>query len=108
MTLHASKGLEFDTVFIVGCEDGFLPLKKEGFDTDFEEERRLFYVGMTRVKRALFLTYTKRRMMFGKRLEQRPSPYLSDITDELKKYEKAKRRILKKKESSLKQFNLFE
>lgn len=78
LTLHAAKGLEFPVVFISGCEENLLPLSvlKE---SDPEEERRLFYVGLTRAKEKLFLTWAKKRTLFGQRLVQRPSPFLEDM-----------------------------
>jgi superfamily I DNA/RNA helicase len=68
LTMHASKGLEFPVVFIVGCEDGLLPLRLP--DTDEDEERRLFFVGMTRAQSSLYLSGSKRR---------EPSPFLRTI-----------------------------
>jgi uncharacterized protein (TIGR00375 family) len=80
MTLHASKGLEFDVVFITGCEDGILPLKWNRDDTeDIDEERRLFFVGMTRAKRRLFLTNAQRRKWRGRIRRMLPSPFLGNI-----------------------------
>ena len=61
MSLHAAKGLEFPIVFIVGCEDNLLPLDLIGMKGEPEEERRLFYVGMTRAKEHLYLTHAKRQ-----------------------------------------------
>ncbi len=86
MTLHASKGLEFECVFICGCEETLLPLGLEGIESDPQEERRLLYVGMTRAKRRLYLVSAKRRMLYGKTFENAPSPFLADIEDGLKKY----------------------
>jgi len=80
MTIHASKGLEFECVFIPGCEDGILPctfFNRE--DVDIEEERRLFYVAMTRARRYLFLTHAGTRFLFGRRSEQTRSPFLDSI-----------------------------
>ncbi|HPN87915.1 MAG TPA: ATP-dependent helicase [Candidatus Omnitrophota bacterium] len=88
MTLHAAKGLEFSVVFIVGCEEGLLPLNREELITDIEEERRLFYVGMTRAKEKLYLTYAKRRFLFGKKYHNETSRFIADIHEELKQYEK--------------------
>lgn len=78
LTLHASKGLEFPLVIIAGCEENLLPLSllKE---SDPEEERRLFYVGVTRAKEKLFLTWAKRRTLFGQKLVQKPSPFLENM-----------------------------
>ncbi|CAN0070135.1 unnamed protein product, partial [Ectocarpus fasciculatus] len=64
MTVHASKGLEFDTVFVAGCEEGTFPMK-DTTDDEMDEERRLMYVGMTRAKARLFLSWRKQRMVFG-------------------------------------------
>ena len=84
LTLHAAKGLEFPVVFIAGCEDGLLPLKWGKPDpADLEEERRLFYVGVTRAKSKLFLTRAKKRLARGKVRERAPSPYLADIEERL-------------------------
>lgn len=68
MSLHASKGLEFDVVFITGLEDGLLPHVRSLEDTHMlEEERRLFYVGITRAKKSLYITWAKRRGIYGRR-----------------------------------------
>jgi superfamily I DNA/RNA helicase len=82
MTMHMAKGLEFKIVFITGAEDGLIPftLKKEG--VDIEEERRLFYVGMTRAKDELFITYARKRFIYGQRLSQGVSPFLKEIPAE--------------------------
>ena len=67
MSLHASKGLEFDTVFIAGLEDGLLPHMRSIDDSyAIEEERRLFYVGITRAKSRLYITWARRRGLFGR------------------------------------------
>ncbi len=84
LTLHAAKGLEFPVVFIVGCEDGLLPYRREGGPTDVDEERRLFYVGMTRAKERLILTHARRRTLYGERRQHAPSPFLADIETALK------------------------
>jgi DNA helicase-2/ATP-dependent DNA helicase PcrA len=79
-TLHAAKGLEFDVVFLVGMEDGLLPLRREGNgEADEEEERRLAYVGMTRARRRLFLTLARVRRVNGQLLSGRPSPFLLEV-----------------------------
>ena len=84
MTLHASKGLEFNSVFIVGCEQGLLPYQLfADRPSDPEEERRLLYVGMTRAKHYLFLTHARRRFLFGKTYENQRSPFLETIEKEL-------------------------
>jgi DNA helicase-2/ATP-dependent DNA helicase PcrA len=83
LTLHAAKGLEFPFVIIAGCEANLLPLSllKE---SDPEEERRLFYVGLTRAQDKLVLTWARKRNLFGQYLSQSPSPFLEDIEAELK------------------------
>ncbi len=85
MTLHAAKGLEFPVVFITGCEDGLLPLSfkdKPGAE-ELAEERRLFFVGMTRAKEKLFLSHAGKRLFRGAVQEQSPSPFLTDIEERL-------------------------
>ena len=106
MSLHAAKGLEFPVVFIIGCEANLLPLDLIGMKGDTQEERRLFYVGMTRAKEHLFLTYAKRRQLFGHTMIQTPSPYLADIAEELKAYEATKHNTPKKDPDAL-QMKLF-
>jgi len=98
MTLHASKGLEFSCVFMVGCENNLLPLNISGLISNVEEERRLFYVGMTRAKEYLFLTHAKRRCLYGKIYHNEPSPFLNDIAESLKEYEKIQQRVKKQKQ----------
>ena len=83
LTLHASKGLEFRVVFLVGCEDGLLPHRFGGEETDLAEERRLFFVGITRAKERLFLSHARRRHWQGALRERRPSPLLRDIRENL-------------------------
>lgn len=78
MTVHASKGLEFDSVFVTGLEQGLFPSLR-GDERDPEEERRLFYVAMTRAKRKLFLTYARSRLKYGTRDYALPSEFLEDI-----------------------------
>ncbi len=79
MTLHAAKGLEFKVVFLVGCEEGLLPLKRDGDVEDIEEERRLFYVGCTRAMKQLYLTYARNRNRFGNSYPQVQSRFLDEI-----------------------------
>jgi ATP-dependent DNA helicase UvrD/PcrA len=84
MTMHASKGLEFPAVFICGCENGLLPFQSGYTDTpDPEEERRLFYVAMTRAKHRLFITFSKTRKRFGKIEKQTLSPFVREIEEQL-------------------------
>ena len=83
MTAHASKGLEFDAVFVTGLEQGLFPSIREDADRDQEEERRLFYVAVTRAKKRLFLSYARERMKYGSREPGIPSEFLEDIDDRL-------------------------
>ena len=87
MTIHASKGLEFDTVFISGLEDGLFPhqeINKEGIaPEEAEEERRLFYVAITRARKKVFLSYAETRTLFGRRQVNMPSPFIFDIPETL-------------------------
>jgi DNA helicase-2/ATP-dependent DNA helicase PcrA len=75
MTAHASKGLEFDAVFVTGLEQGLFPSTRESGDRDAEEERRLFYVAMTRARKRLFLSYAHERMKYGAREPSLPSEF---------------------------------
>jgi DNA helicase-2/ATP-dependent DNA helicase PcrA len=80
MTLHSAKGLEFPVVFIIGLEEGVLPYFKALDNQDeISEERRLFYVGMTRAKDILWLTGASRRKLYAKFQEQEASRFLADI-----------------------------
>jgi DNA helicase-2/ATP-dependent DNA helicase PcrA len=82
MTLHQAKGLEFDHVFISGVEEGILPHSRSIDDYfQLEEERRLFYVGITRAKKSLHITFTRRRFIFGRRYESMPSRFLEGVND---------------------------
>ena len=84
ITLHQAKGLEFPVVFIVGLEEGLLPHSRSIDDPDqMEEERRLFYVGMTRAKERLYLTRVFRRVVWGNASPARPSRFLTDIPQSL-------------------------
>ena len=83
MTMHSAKGLEFDTVFIVGAEEGIFPgVRAIGSPDEMEEERRLCYVAMTRAKRRLYFTCAKRRMLFGKTTAGMPSRFVREISGE--------------------------
>ncbi len=84
MTLHAAKGLEFPVVFIVGMEEGLFPHSRSLMDTNqLEEERRLAYVGITRAKEILYLTYASSRLYFGEKLSNPPSRFIMDISESL-------------------------
>ncbi|MCK5472859.1 MAG: ATP-binding domain-containing protein, partial [Planctomycetes bacterium] len=80
MTLHAAKGLEFGNVFIVGLEDGLLPHERSSTDKDeLEEERRLFFVGITRAKEGLYISYSRYRTIHGQMLRAVPSQFLYEL-----------------------------
>ncbi len=84
MTLHNAKGLEFPVVFIAGMEDGLFPLSRAYDDPDaLEEERRLFYVGITRAEDKLFLTYARQRRRAGEYMFGRLSPFADSIREDL-------------------------
>ncbi len=114
MTLHGAKGLEFPIVFIAGLEEGILPCKLPGeqagedgaeFSTSLEEERRLFYVGMTRAREALILTSAATRSLYGDYSSRPLSRFIREIQEDLiRKIEPDKSR---KKKSASKQMKLF-
>lgn len=84
MTIHSAKGLEFPYVFITGLEEGLFPHERLGDErTDEEEERRLFYVALTRAKKKVFLSYAHIRTIFGSQRVNAPSSFLHDIRSEL-------------------------
>jgi DNA helicase-2/ATP-dependent DNA helicase PcrA len=87
MTVHSSKGLEFDIVFIAGLEVGLFPHEKVNDDNltpeEREEERRLFYVAITRARKKIFLSYAQLRTIFGRQQVNMPSEFISDIPEEL-------------------------
>jgi len=82
MTLHASKGLEFRYVFIVGCEDGVLPHEVSLDEGNLQEERRLLYVGITRAKEQLWMSYSKLTRKFGEQIRLKPSRFFDEIPAE--------------------------
>jgi ATP-dependent DNA helicase Rep len=79
MSLHAAKGLEFRHVFIVGCEDGTLPHEAGIEEGRIEEERRLFYVGLTRAKEAVYLSHSRETKRWGGIEQRRPSRFLDEL-----------------------------
>jgi DNA helicase II / ATP-dependent DNA helicase PcrA len=83
MTLHNAKGLEYPTIFIAGCEEGVFPHSRALDEGGLEEERRLFYVGVTRAMRELYLTYAQRRAVFGAQTMGLRSRFLGEIPAEL-------------------------
>ncbi len=103
MTIHMAKGLEFQVVFIAGCNEGLLPLAMR--DTDLEEERRLLYVAITRAKEKVYLLFTKKRRMWGEVRETPPSRFIDDIPRELVTMKRTARKKTKKR---MKQHGLFE
>ncbi len=83
MTLHNAKGLEFKVVFLVGVEEGLLPHRSSTSAFELEEERRLFYVGITRAMERLYLTHASERELYGKRERVEPSRFLEEIPRDL-------------------------
>ena len=108
LTMHAAKGLEFPVVFITGCEKDLIPLcPPEEAVQDIEEERRLFYVAMTRAKEILYLTYAKKRHIYGKLESRTPSPFVMDIEKRLKNHESSGKNRAKPVNKGPKQLKLF-
>jgi DNA helicase II / ATP-dependent DNA helicase PcrA len=83
MTLHNAKGLEYPIVFMIGCEEGVFPHSRSIDEGSLEEERRLCYVGITRAERDLYLTYARRRAVFGAQSYSLPSRFLSELPPDL-------------------------
>ncbi len=107
MTLHASKGLEFECVFIAGCENGLLPYNLYKKEVDKEEERRLLYVGMTRAKKMLFLSHARNRTLRGQKFKLPASPFLHLIQLELlRRIENTPHKNPEKKDGQLSLFNI--
>ncbi len=87
MTLHTSKGLEYRVVFIVGLEEKIFPHVRSSIEPeDMEEERRIFYVGMTRAKELLYLTYARHRLYFGSINHNQPSRFIAELPSDLIKF----------------------
>jgi len=82
ITLHAAKGLEFPHVFLLGAEDGLIPHERSKSEGTVDEERRLFYVGITRAMKSLTITHCLNRTKFGTAMYCRPSPFLQEIEGE--------------------------
>jgi DNA helicase-2/ATP-dependent DNA helicase PcrA len=109
MTMHAAKGLEFPVVFIAGCEDGLIPYRRKQVEQeDLLEERRLFYVALTRAQEKIYLTRSKRRLGFGQRTLQHASPFLGAVEEDLKEHKKPfpARPALKTEDTQLSLFEL--
>jgi DNA helicase II / ATP-dependent DNA helicase PcrA len=83
MTLHNAKGLEYPIVFVVGCEEGVFPHQRALDEGELEEERRLFYVAITRAMRELYLTHARRRSVFGAQTHSLPGRFLDELPAEL-------------------------
>jgi len=83
MTLHNAKGLEFEAVFVIGCEEGVFPHSRSIEEGNLEEERRLCYVGATRAKQRLCMTFARQRNLYGARGYNLPSRFLSEVPEEL-------------------------
>jgi DNA helicase-2/ATP-dependent DNA helicase PcrA len=105
-TMHAAKGLEFPVVFIAGCEDESIPFcSTAGTVVDMEEERRLFYVALTRAKRHLFLTKADTRRVNGQKQPRKLSPFVKDIENRYKQF--SGQPVTKAKKPSQEQLSLF-
>jgi len=87
MTLHASKGLEFPHVFLIGMEEDLLPHKQNLESPGLEEERRLAYVGITRAQRSLTMTYATKRRKYGEDMACEPSRFLEELPPESLQWE---------------------
>nr|WP_072514073.1 UvrD-helicase domain-containing protein [Ndongobacter massiliensis] len=85
MTIHAAKGLEFPVVFVAGLEDGLFPSGRTMDEGNLEEERRLFYVAMTRAEEKLYLSAATTRRIFGKAMPQRESRFLEELQDTIRR-----------------------
>ena len=108
MTMHASKGLEFPIVFIAGCEESLIPHHKpDKGEYNIQEERRLFYVAMTRAMERLYLTRAKKRRIYGRQFDRCLSPFVADIENQLKIDESPRLKEKKENENRPVQLKLF-
>jgi DNA helicase-2/ATP-dependent DNA helicase PcrA len=108
MSMHSAKGLEFPVVFIAGCEDNIIPYRRSPEEVpDISEEKRLFYVAMTRAKEALFISHAKSRRVFGRVVDMQVSPFIEEIEKDLRDHmDITSRRKADKKEKQV-QLSLF-
>ena len=83
MTLHNAKGLEYDAVFVIGCEEGVFPHSRSVEEGNLEEERRLCYVGVTRARENLWMSFARRRSLHGSSSWNLPSRFLSELPEGL-------------------------
>ena len=83
ITMHSCKGLEFPHVFVVGLEDGLLPHTRSKVEGTLDEERRLFYVAITRAMRTLSISHCLTRKKFGESVPCHPSPFLKELPEDL-------------------------
>ncbi len=105
MTMHAAKGLEFPVVIIAGCETGFIPFQRSDQESvDIDEERRLFYVAMTRARQRLYLTRAKRRQVYGKTENREWSFFLRNVKEGLLRDESPRSKNRKPKADQLQLF----
>ena len=102
LTFHAAKGLEFPVVFIIGAEAGITPMQRP--DSDLEEERRLFYVALTRAKQVIHLTYAQRRTQYGQEKAQQPSPFIHELPQHLLQYSRPQRDPKQQRKQQLRLF----
>jgi superfamily I DNA/RNA helicase len=100
MTLHMAKGLEFRVAFITGVEDGLIPYTINKNNINIEEERRLFYVGMTRAEDELFMIHARKRFLYGQKLAPSPSPFIKEIPEEYIQRTVVPDRVKRQKENS--------
>jgi superfamily I DNA/RNA helicase len=93
LTMHAAKGLEFPVVFVAGCEDGWIPLRRDDAgEWDEGEERRLLYVALTRARHRLYLSWARQRTLFGQKSNRQLSPFLKGIDPRILLHEALKSR----------------
>ncbi|MEY0160226.1 3'-5' exonuclease, partial [Providencia manganoxydans] len=98
MTLHASKGLEFPHVFLVGMEEGILPHQSSIDEDNVEEERRLAYVGITRAQKTLTFTLCKERRQYGELIRPEPSRFLYELPQDDLHWDTNKKKVLSAQE----------